>query len=99
MSNPMILNLLQTQLTLLQLKHAAAPTLLNDDDGKKRWITTETGSHVQLDGDGTVLAGMGGKFTGLNCPMLRGKAITLVMAVWRTLSEKRTRKPLNTISR
>jgi hypothetical protein len=33
---------------------------------QKHWVTTETGSHVQLDGDGTILAGMGGKFTGLS---------------------------------
>jgi len=39
---------------------------------KKRWITTETGSHVQLDEQGNIIAGMGGKFNGKNIKDIHG---------------------------
>jgi phospholipid N-methyltransferase len=40
-------------------QYAAKPS-----ENQARWITTETGSHVLIGRDGTVQAGMGGKFNG-----------------------------------
>jgi phage-related protein (TIGR01555 family) len=41
-------------------------------DADEHWISTETGSHILLDDDGTVKAGMGGKFTGKNIKDVHG---------------------------
>ena len=46
------------------LKVNAKPKLSKTLTFNERWITTENGSRVLLDDDGTVLAGFGGKYTG-----------------------------------
>lgn len=56
--------------TLLHLR--AGDRLNRIGDAEKRWITTESGSHIQLDENGTIIAGAGGKFNGKNIKEMGG---------------------------
>lgn len=44
------------------LDHAISA--MDAETDKHKWITTETGSHIKVDGDGNIVAGAGGKFNG-----------------------------------
>jgi hypothetical protein len=44
-----------------------------ETDKGDHWISTETGSHVLLDGEGNIKGGMGGKFSGLNMSDVKKK--------------------------
>jgi hypothetical protein len=49
-------------------------------DASHRWITTENGSHVLISADGTVKAGMGGKFNGTKIKAKRKAASSLAVS-------------------
>lgn len=68
---------LQNQVVKLIAKHDPIQKLFTKYLGESfadanHWITTESGSHALLDGQGNIVGGMGGKFTGKNIKDIHG---------------------------
>ena len=52
------------KIAILGLKQRQVMIRADAVGDKHKWITTETGSHIKIDGDGNIVAGAGGKFNG-----------------------------------
>lgn len=52
------------KIALLALKQRQLMIRADAASDKHKWITTETGSHIKVDGEGNIVAGAGGKFNG-----------------------------------
>lgn len=56
---------LSQRIELLHLKQRQIVIMADaQPDNGEKWITTETGSHIKVDGEGNIVAGAGGKFIG-----------------------------------
>jgi hypothetical protein len=58
------MNNISLKIALLSLKQRQLMIRADAASDKHKWITTETGSHIKVDGDGNIVAGAGGKFNG-----------------------------------
>lgn len=55
---------LSQRIEILRLKQKLVMIFADAVGDKHKWITTETGSHIKIDGEGNIVAGAGGKFNG-----------------------------------
>jgi hypothetical protein len=58
------MNNISLKIALLALKQRQLMIRADAASDEHKWITTETGSHIKVDGDGNIVAGAGGKFNG-----------------------------------